>query len=293
MKELCQVLIFRVNEGNSYKGLITGLGAWKWIFFNPLYILPEICDNNGELVFSDYDLSDTINIENSIAMSNIERDQYNAVIGGIKHLINLCVNDNFSITPATIDFLRPYFGITVKLNPICMIGNPSPTTYPMFHYSSFTIDEVISGNSIVYHDYFFQCYSPSDILFSILHFLVINNYKFRKCDHCDRIFATQNLKVQYCSRLSEYPNFVHLHCADAVKNIRQDLRRTQTRMYRNIHAHQSPFVASKFTDAFDKAFDSVKKKSSYEAIRNCYKTLDKEKWYKSNAPRNVGEKRRP
>ena len=287
MDELCQVLIFHTKENDSYKGLISGLG--DWLFFNPFCFLPEICDNNGNLVFSNYDFSDTYNLTDVFRLKDEEQDQYNAVFNGIKYLINLCVDSSYIITPSILDFLRPYYDITVKLNPICKVDNPTTTSYPLFHYSSFSINEIINNGSVVFYDYMYQCFSPSDILFSIFHFLVENNYKFKKCDHCDRVFATRNLKTQYCPRFSQYPNFVHLHCADAVKDIRQDLRRNKTRMYKNIHAHQSSDKAGEFTTDFYEAFKVVLARSTYKAIDDCYSVLDSKKWYKPDAFRQFGE----
>ena len=45
MKELCQIIIYHINDTEDFQAKITGLE--KWVTFNPLYILPDIYANNS------------------------------------------------------------------------------------------------------------------------------------------------------------------------------------------------------------------------------------------------------
>jgi len=82
----------------------------------------------------------------------------------------------------------------------------------------------------------YTCYSIKDIMFSVLHYLMVHRYKFRQCEHCGKFFATTTEKNKYCNRKSPYKgygkfnSFEHIECEQAVRNIRQEIRREKNRI---------------------------------------------------------------
>lgn len=288
MKELCQIIIYHINDTEDFQAKLTGLG--QWATFNPLYLLPDICTNNGEFNFFNYEFSNTISLENILKFKNEQRTQYRAVLNGIEFLMKKSNEKQSEIKPEHIEILRPYFDITFKFTPIAKVTNPSSNSFPPIHHSSFSIEEVLQKKESLYYDYFYQCYSPSDILFSVLHFLALNKYKFRTCNHCGKYFATTNLKKQYCNRFSEYPGYEKYDCYNAVKRIRQEIQRKHVRIKNNLNQYYMPEKLEDFEKQFNELIDDLKEHSDYTIIEKCFELLDKKKWYVKDSIRTIGWK---
>lgn len=288
MKELCQIVIYHKKDTNDFEATLNYLG--KFASFNPLYFLPDICANNGKLIFSNYDFSDTISLMDINNFNEEERQQYQAVLTGIDFLIKCSYQKHLEITPEIIEILRPYYDITFKFNPIAKITDNSSTTFPIIHYTSFSINEVIQDKRLLYYEYFYQCYSPSDILFSIMHFIALNKYKFKPCMHCGRYFATDNFKNLYCKRFSEYPEYQKFDCYEAVKRIRQKIQRNHRQISNNLRKNYMPENLDNFEMKFYQLLDELKDHSDYETINKCLNFLSKENWYTKDSIRCVGQK---
>ena len=214
MKEICTILIYHDKNTNNFKATIVYSG--KSFNFNPLYFLPDVCANNGKLKFSNYDFSDTISLTDIKNSNDEEGEQYQAVLKGINLLMENSIKTQTEIKPEIIELLRPYYDITFKFKPIAKRIEDSFTSYPLIDHSSLSIEDIIQEKSSLYYDYVYQCYSPSDILFSVIHFLALNKYKFAICTHCGKYFATNNLKNIYCDRFSEYPGYENFDCYNAI-----------------------------------------------------------------------------
>ena len=82
----------------------------------------------------------------------------------------------------------------------------------------------------------YTCFNIQDIIFSVLHYLILHKYKFRKCRHCGRYFSTNSDKTIYCKRKSPYKgygrltNCEHLECEKAVRYICQQIRLERNRI---------------------------------------------------------------
>jgi len=156
------------------------------------------------------------------------------------------------------------------------------------------------GNAPV--QFVYTCKSNNDVMASILHYLLFFDYKFSKCQHCGKYFATKTFKQKYCNRKSPYAGYGylvnaykgygHLVCHDAVRNIRQSL----ARRYQDINEYLtdnykgdllSEFNNQSITTAlfneYNNLLDKIKECSSLENL----KTLDmflsieniKKNWY--------------
>lgn len=194
------------------------------------------------------------------------------------------------IKPEIIELLRPYYDITFKFKPIAKRIEDSFTSYPLIDHSSLSIEDIIQEKSSLYYDYVYQCYSPSDILFSIIHFLALKKYKFAVCMHCGKYFATNNLKNIYCERFSEYPGYEKLDCYNAVKRIRLQITRKHQQIYKNLYANYTSDICNNFAIQYNKLSTELKKHSDYDIIDDCFNFLSKEKWYTKDSIRCIGEK---
>lgn len=100
--------------------------------------------------------------------------------------------------------------------------------------------------AFVYHD----CETMRGVLFSIVHFLILNGYKFAYCKHCGKLFATKSLKEQYCKRISPCYNMVvagkkilssELTCEQAVRCITQKFRDRKKCIYNNWYVNRDEY----------------------------------------------------
>lgn len=297
MKEFCEVIII-VNNGIP-AGLITGLQ--QNISFNPINILPELRYKieeieHGDIDFDAFDYAFEYAFEHIIKVDN--RDQYTALVLAIKKILVESSTSHKYFDLAQIELLKSYFDITFHFTPIRTISNPMKVFAPSLpkyvdspvHYSHYSVDSALNFKASDYHEYFYQCYSLSDAIFSIWHFLALNKYKFNKCKHCGRYFATKSYKQEYCSRNSTYPKKEEYTCYEAVKRIRQDLNRQHRAIYQNLYANYTKDHLETFEKAFTDAFMDVKDHSDYSTIDSCYAILSKDKWYTKPSIRNIGVK---
>lgn len=97
-----------------------------------------------------------------------------------------------------------------------------------------------SGGAVWYH--FHERATMREILFSVVHYYILNGYKLAKCKHCEKWFATKSLKIEYCERISPCYNMVvsgkpvlrkPQKCEQAVKTIKQRLEDRKESIYQN------------------------------------------------------------
>lgn len=97
----------------------------------------------------------------------------------------------------------------------------------------------------------YTCANIQQVVFSILHFLILNGYKFANCKHCGRLYATQNLKNTYCSRTSPYPGYERYYCKDAVKRINDALEKRRKTVYERLRIRANEYgYGSKYGTIF-------------------------------------------
>lgn len=290
LKELCQVTIETQN------GVTTGFvsGFKNNIQFNPLTALLDLSNTTKpifpclEPIFSwnykhEYGLGIKTKIDNP--------KQYATLVTVINNMLYNRFITNTSVSLAEVEFLKPFFDITFQFTPFIPDYRTSTQNIEIpAHYLTCPLDRLLNVQTTSYSTYFYQCFSLSDMIFSILHFLAINEYKIAQCEHCGRYFATLSLKQEYCPRNSTYPGKEDYSCYDAVKRIRQELRRKYRTIYSNLHAYYMEDHQNAFYKSFNDTFDKVKKCSNYENIDACYKTLVNKQWYTKDIVKNVGVK---
>lgn len=68
--------------------------------------------------------------------------------------------------------------------------------------------------------YIYHCKSDRDVAVAELHFYITQNYKLTTCKLCGKPFFTNSLKVQYCERIGESPDYPKYSCNKARELIR-------------------------------------------------------------------------
>jgi len=111
--------------------------------------------------------------------------------------------------------------------------------------------------------YRYECDTIKEIFFSVLHYCIVNGFKFTICQHCNRLFATQTLKDKYCDRYSVYPGIKHkTKCAVAVKVIKKKLRDRKKSIYNSLGQRKNGGYDSleirNFRDEFDEHMKAIK-----------------------------------
>jgi len=128
---------------------------------------------------------------------------------------------------------------------------------PIEYTFDFDWDQLFAAYEDNAHLFSYTCSNVQDIIYSVLHYLILQNYKFRKCGHCGKYFATKSDKTIYCKRKSPYKgygrftSFENIECEQAVRNIRQEIRREKNRVDDSICAldrQNNTSVSSKFLE---------------------------------------------
>jgi len=123
------------------------------------------------------------------------------------------------------------------------------------------------------HLFSYTCYNVQDIIFSVLHYLILQKYKFIQCGHCGKYFAAKSEKTIYCKRKSPYKGygrfsgFENLECEQAVRNIRQEIRRDKKRI-------DDYICALDRQNNTTKSFDFANKCENYEKKMQKHFTTD-------------------
>lgn len=286
MKNTYQVII--KNSLQNPTGHIIGFD--KNSYFNPLTILFELNFKNEELDledmdFDDFDYGTEYAFQDLFVVDN--RAQYYRVVQAIKILLFESYSQKTCLNLNKVDFLRPYFDITFTLSLFNLIENPlkpfCPTapdeTVVPIHYSKYSMAAALKCNLMDCYEYFYDCQSLADIIYAILHFLALNKYSVNKCAHCGRYFLTKSYKTKYCPRNSPYPNFEHLPCEQAVKNIKQDINRKASTIYCNLQNNYPQDVLELFYKEYCAEYKLFRNEPSVAHINACYKVVDRERWY--------------
>jgi hypothetical protein len=124
-----------------------------------------------------------------------------------------------------------------------------------------------------------------DIPFAILHYLILNEYQFRQCEHCEKYFATKTLKQKYCMRKSPYKGCAHLECGEAVDHLMKKIKKRKKSIMTNL-GNYYPEASDKFWCEFNKysVIDGKNVWKSWRILETLEQITSKEyvkaKWYK-------------
>lgn len=195
----------------------------------------------------------------------------------LKHFLSLTFTYKIELRE-----LNPLYKLEYRVNSINK--KISPYQYVCLNYNyDFSMGKVFVENSETAYRFIYSCSSVEDIIFSVLHYLVLFEYKFWKCNHCGNYFATQTLKQKDCKRKSPYKEYEHLDCERTVRNIKQKCVRRQGHIYDRLKDFYKERVSGKFSNEYELYKRAVDDYSSVENLFVLEQFLSnnnvKKKWY--------------
>lgn len=118
------------------------------------------------------------------------------------------------------------------------------------------------------HQFHYHCYTMAEVIFSILHFIVIHKYKFQTCALCQKQYAKipNHGQGKYCPRksplsLNSYfdnnmnQKFINLDCQKSMKKFHEIMRNMKKNKLTYIKKDDQRFP---FENEFDKRNDKIK-----------------------------------
>lgn len=126
------------------------------------------------------------------------------------------------------------------------------------------------------YKYVYNCSNLTEVLFAILHCLVMNKYnKIKKCNHCGGLFFYNHEKQKYCQRKSPYKNYEKHNCEQAVRNIKKKFADRKKSIYTIINNYHVENLY-KFMNDWDKLRKIVDECSSVENLKKLENFSSKE-----------------
>lgn len=180
------------------------------------------------------------------------------------------IEKNIMFTSDEFNNLISYYDLTFKFNIIRRKDTEDeyPEWTPLkFGFCEFDEAFEREADKIPQIEYYYEyfCYSMADVPFAILHYLLSNSYKFRRCEHCGKYFATKTFKQKYCTRNSPLILQKPLKCGEAVdhkiKTIKKRIRYTKN--YLKIYYEKALWLYLKEVDEYlegkEKNIDMLKR----------------------------------
>lgn len=215
--------------------------------FNPLTAL---CDLRN-LRHKDKDLKDdksvidtSIKSENAFGISfKINKAEDGAYFLLVNYINDMIKNNNV-VSIKDLEKLRLYFGlkldytITYKKLTCLKVNKKNNIKYryvPLNYYCKF--DEMDLKNiDKKPHKYIYNCYTIADVIFAVLHFLVLHGYNdVKKCENCYKyFFSTKASREKYCEREKN-------NCKNIIKDLTQEIKNLNKSIYDNIYYNWSQY----------------------------------------------------
>ena len=181
-----------------------------------------------ELVITSYKTEKAFN---NILISKSEDTFYYSLC----QLIKKQILNGYLFSASEIDKLKIYFDIDFKYSISYKKRNKEefiPLEYGKYNFNDFNDKDIKKLDS----KYIYECKNLTGVIFTILHYLIINGYnRVKTCKHCERLFFYNNAKSNYCFRSSIYPGYEHLDCEQAVRNIQQEISRHHKKIYNDYY----------------------------------------------------------
>ncbi len=205
--------------------------------FNPLTVL---CDLRS-LSSKDKDLKEDKNVINtSIKSENafgirfkMDKSEDGAYFLLVNYINNMIKNNNI-VSIKEIEKIRLYFNlrldytIAYKKLTCLKVNKKNNIKYryvPLNYYCRF--DELDLKNiDKKPHKYIYNCYTIADVIFAVLHFLVLHGYNdIKKCENCEKyFFSTKVSREKYCEREKS-------NCKQVIKKLTKDIQDLNKAIY--------------------------------------------------------------
>jgi hypothetical protein len=233
---------------------------------------------------------------------------------GLKHFfiavneLNEIITNDKHISMSEFEILKQFLSLKFtyeiefgKINPLYELGcRENPINHeivqkyqylPLQYTYDYDMNLMFGDNNESVHKFTYTCYKAEDIMFSVLHYLVLLKYKFRKCEHCGNYFATKTFKEKYCTRKSPYTyipskssnpsdkNPKNYECDAAVDLIKNRIRSTRKSLCKKLTPNDdytNP-AYQKFSKECEPYQDIIKKQASVNNLELFERFLDKKK----------------
>lgn len=173
--------------------------------------------------------------------------------------------------------LRPYYNLTFNYS--FVVKNENGINYPM-QLGFCEVEPSYLQKTETDHYCIYECHSMKDGAFSILHYLFLNNYKLRRCEHCEKYFATKKLKTKYCGRYSPYKGYEDKPCGVAVDHILKKIKKRKVNILKYM-GNYYPEAKPKFCEECDALLKKEKSIANLDELEYLTsKEHIKERWYK-------------
>lgn len=144
--------------------------------------------------------------------------------------LNRIITTNRRLKESDFEIVKQFFSLkfTYKIefnqpNPLHemgYVGEPEYHYLPLEYNYNYDFQKALADNESLDHRFTYSCYSLADIIFSVLHYLMLFGYKFNQCEHCGNYIANTSFK-KYCNRNSPYLGYEHLTCGVAVDHLKK------------------------------------------------------------------------
>lgn len=249
--------------------VVKGIASKAGNVFDPITIFGDLIITNSDEVndriknfieiFGDIEKNEIVDYVEYMKSLQIRIDQ-----GKLKKLIEL-------------ENIRPFYDLRFSYQFVILHrdGHITPMLDGFYKTETPSNEKLREDHCCIY-----TCPSMRDVPFSIMHYLFLNDYKIRKCEHCGKYFATKNLKQKYCPRMSPYKGFECQPCGKAVDHILKRIKKRRKAVYKNI-SDDYPKAIVPFCEEYDAAFVEEKSVSNLKKL-DCItsKKYVKEHWYK-------------
>lgn len=234
---------------------IYGIAGKEGIKFNPLIAIGELIHRTREAPVNEkYAITVAEEVKRTFGYSYESGEVFDFF--EIMCLLRQRITDGTLFSLGEIEQLRPYFHLRFSLDAITVetkvdiqdAGKYTCETPLRFGFCS--VEGALKNYSQKEHTWIYLCHSMADIPFSVLHYLLIHGYKIRKCEHCEKYFATKSLKTKYCMRNSPCKGHENLNCAEAVDHIMKNLKKRKKAIYDHL-GRTYPVAQNLFLDEYE------------------------------------------
>lgn len=135
----------------------------------------------------------------------------------------------------------------------------------------------------------FDVHDVKSLIYGLMYYYAMNDYKLKKCEHCGKWFATKSFKIKYCQRNSPVDKFTHLKCEQAVRNIKQEINRTKKLVYNSLTTYTQNYGDEEINRFLDKCAEYSKLGNNYKNLSEYYtfvKRYRKEQKHGNNNEKN-------
>ncbi len=210
----------------------------------------------------------------------------------LAELIKDSILNNKKISIEELERIKLFFNINLNYSISLKENNPlyeklngkkdiKEFTYIPLEYGHCNINKIFEDNKTKSYKYIYKCDTLTEVIFSILHYLIINKYnKVRRCNHCEKLYFYQHSNSEFCNRKTPIKEYEHLECKQAVKNIKQLCKRRNKIIDEKID-NEYYHNLKKYRASWKKYKEIVNKEPTVEHLRQLA-TLTSKKYVKKH-----------